>query len=44
MKNASPLLSADESEDFLLHLVGALAREAAKRDHDAVELNERKLP
>jgi len=46
MKRASPSssTSTSESEDFLLRLVGALARETAKRDHDAAELTERTQP
>lgn len=33
-----------EDEDFFLALVVALAREAARRDHDAAELAERNAP
>lgn len=38
-----PTYTNNESEDFLLRLVVALAREAAKRDHEATELAERML-
>jgi hypothetical protein len=44
MKPASSSSSTTESEDFLLRLVDALAREAARRDHDAAELTERTPP
>jgi hypothetical protein len=39
MKRVSPS-SVSESDEFLLSLVLALAREAAKRDHDAAGLGE----
>jgi hypothetical protein len=44
MKSASPSSGIAATEDFLLGLVSALAREAAKRDHDAAELAERSVP
>jgi hypothetical protein len=37
MKRASPSSGIGESEDFFLDLIRALAREAAKRDHDSSE-------
>lgn len=40
MKRASLFPGSNESEDFLLTVVSALAREAAKKDHDAAEAAE----
>jgi hypothetical protein len=39
-----PTFANNESDEFLLNLVAALAREAAKRDHEATGLPERRLP
>lgn len=38
MKRAPPSTNSAEGDDFLLSLVIALAREAARRDHDSAEL------